>query len=169
MPPKQGIIFKLIDGLSRALNGIGMAVIFLLMLLTVADVILRKVFSKGILGTLELSEFMMLAIVFFSMAAGELYDRNVKVDLFVQRLSSRSRAAIDVLIKTIGFALYFFITAAVFGYARMMQLSSEVSFDLLLPKYPFVYVVAVVLIIFCLVLLLRLITAYREARNLWTR
>jgi TRAP-type C4-dicarboxylate transport system permease small subunit len=154
---------------TRAVNGIGIVIIFLLMLLTVTDVVLRKVFNKGILGTLEISEFMMSAIVFFSLAEGELQNRNVNVDLFVRKLSLKSRVIIDAIMKILGFVLYCFITFAVFGYAGLMKSSGEVSLDLWLPKYPLIYVVAVALIIFSAVLLFRMITAIKDVWRLWTR
>lgn len=139
------------------------------MLLTVTDVVLRKLFSKGILGTLELSEFMMAAIVFFSLAEGELQNRNVNVDLFVRKLSLKSRVIIDAIMKILGFVLYCFITFAVFSYAGLMKSSGEVSLDLWLPKYPLIYVVAVALIIFSAVLLFHMITAVKDVWRLWTR
>jgi TRAP-type C4-dicarboxylate transport system permease small subunit len=155
--------------IAHMLNGIGVVIIFLLMLLTVADVVLRKIFYKGILGTLEISEFMMVAIVYFSLAEGELKDRNVNVDLLVNRLSLRNRAIIDALIKMIGFVLYCFITYAVFSYAALMKSSGEVSLDLWLPKYPLIYIVAAALILFSVVLLFRMIVAWRELWRLWIR
>ena len=154
---------------TRAVNGIGIVIIFLLMLLTVTDVVLRKLFSKGILGTLELSEFMMAAIVFFSLAEGELQNRNVNVDLFVRKLSLKSRVIIDAIMKILGFVLYCFITFAVFSYAGLMKSSGEVSLDLWMPKYPLIYVVAVALIIFSAVLLFHMITAVKDVWRLWTR
>jgi TRAP-type C4-dicarboxylate transport system permease small subunit len=154
---------------TRAVNGIGIVIIFLLMLLTVTDVVLRKMFSKGILGTLEISEFMMAAIVFFSLAEGELQNRNVNVDLFVRKLSLKSRVIIDAIMKILGFVLYCFITFAVFSYAGLMKSSGEVSLDLWLPKYPLIYVVAVALIIFSAVLLFHMITAVKDVWRLWTR
>ena len=155
--------------IARAVNGMGIVIIFLLMLLTVTDVVLRKIFNKGILGTLEISEFMMVAIVYFSLAEGELKDRNVNIDLLVNRLSLKSRAIIDVIVKILGFFLYCFITFAAFGYAALMKSSGEVSLDLWLPKYPFIYIVAVTLILFCVVLFFRMIVAWQEMWRLWIR
>jgi TRAP-type transport system small permease protein len=158
-----------IHKIAHAINGAGIAVIFLLMLLTVADVILRKMFNKGILGTLEISEFMMAVIVYFSLAEAELKDRNVNVDLFVKRLSRKSRALIDALVKMLGFVFYCFIAFAVFSYAALMKSSGEVSLDLWLPRYPLIYVVAAALLFFSVVLLFRMIAALQEMWRLWIR
>ncbi|PKN71545.1 MAG: hypothetical protein CVU54_00550 [Deltaproteobacteria bacterium HGW-Deltaproteobacteria-12] len=155
--------------LAHTLNGIGIVLIFLLMFLTVADIVLRKILNQGILGTLEISESMMVAIVYFSLAAGELKERNVNVDLLVSRLSLKSQKIIDAVVKTIGFILYCLIAYAVFGYAALMKSSGEVSLDLLLPKYPLIYIVALSLIPFSLVLLSRMIVAWQNLRRLWIR
>ncbi len=155
--------------LAHTLNGIGVVLIFLLMFLTVADVVLRKILNQGILGTLEISEFMMVAIVYFSLAEGELKQRNVNVDVLVKRLSLKSQTIIDAIVKTIGFILYCLIAYAVFGYAALMKSSGEVSLDLLLPKYPLIYIVALALIPFSLVLLFRMMFAWQNLRRLWIR
>jgi TRAP-type mannitol/chloroaromatic compound transport system permease small subunit len=168
MPQKQeetNWLYKI----AHMVNGMGMVIILLLMLLTVTDVVLRKIFNKGILGTLEISEFMMAAIVYFSLAEGELKDRNVNVDLLFNRLSLKSRAIIDVFVKILGFLLYCSITFAVFGYAALMKYSGEVSLDLWLPKYPFLYIVAIALILLCAVLFFRLIVACQVMWRLWIR
>lgn len=155
--------------IAHAVNGMGVVIIFLLMLLTVTDVVLRKMFNKGILGTLEISEFMMATIVYFSLAEGELKGRNVSIDLLVNRLSLKSRAIIEAIVRFLGFVLYCFITFAVFGYAALMKASGEVSLDLWLPKYPFIYIVAAVLILFSIVLLFRMVVALQEMWRLWIR
>jgi TRAP-type C4-dicarboxylate transport system permease small subunit len=168
MQQEQGTT-TLFHKIAHAINVIGMLIMFFLMFLTVADVVLRKVFSKGVLGTLEISEFMMVAIVFFSLAEGEIKDRNVNVDLFVNWLSPKSRVIIDAVIKILGFIFYCFITFAVFGYAGLMKSSGEVSLDLWLPKYPIIYLVAILLILFSVVLIYRMIVALREVKRLWIR
>jgi TRAP-type transport system small permease protein len=155
--------------ISRFLNSIGLVILFSLMILTVTDIVFRNIFNKGIFGTLEISEFMMVAIVFFSLAECELEDRYVTVDLLVKKLSLKSRAAIDAFVKFLGFILYCFITIAIIRYAGMIRSAGEVSQDLLLPRFPIIYIVALVLIIFCTVILFRLVLALNEVRRLWIR
>jgi TRAP-type C4-dicarboxylate transport system permease small subunit len=155
--------------ISHFLNNIGLVVLFSLMILTVADIILRKIFNKGIFGTLEISEFMMVAIVFFSLAECELEDRFVTVDLLVKKLSSKSRVAIDAFLKFLGFILYCLTAFAVIIYAGLIRSGGDVSQDLLLPRYPIIYIVALALILFCAVILFRLVLALNEVRRLWIR
>jgi TRAP-type transport system small permease protein len=155
--------------ISHFLNSISFVILFFLMTLTVTDIVLRKIFNIGIFGTLEISEFMMVAIVFFSLAECELEDRYVTVDLLVKKLSLKSRVAMDAFVKFLGFILYCFITIAVISYAGVIRSSGEVSQDLLIPRYPIIYIVALVLILFCAVILFRLVLALNEVRRLWIR
>ncbi len=153
--------------ISHAVNCTGMGIIFLLMILTVADVVLRKIFNKGILGTLEISEFMMAVAVFFSLAEGELKGRNVKIDLLVSKIALKNRSIIDAIVKSLGFVFYCFVTYAVFGYAALIKSSGEVTLDLWLPKHPFVYICAAALILFSIVLFFRMIVALRNMWRIW--
>jgi TRAP-type transport system small permease protein len=155
--------------ISHFLNSISFVILFFLMTLTVTDIVLRKIFNIGIFGTLEISEFMMVAIVFFSLAECELEDRYVTVDLLVKKLSSKSRVAIDAFVKFFGFILYCFITFAVIIYAGSMRASGEASQDLLLPRFPIIYIAALALVLFCAVILFRLVLALNEVRRLWIR
>ncbi|HOW57442.1 MAG TPA: TRAP transporter small permease [Smithellaceae bacterium] len=157
------------EKISRLLNYASVFILGGLMLLTITDVFLRKVLSRGILGTWEVSEYMMAFIVFFSLAEGELKKRNVNVDIMVKNLPAKARKITDAAIKLLGFILYCFITAGVFSYARLLHHSGEVSLDLWLPKHIFVYSAGGALVIFSVILLTRLIIAVREVRLLWTR
>jgi TRAP-type C4-dicarboxylate transport system permease small subunit len=49
---------------SRWFNYLGVGVLTIMMLLTVSDVLLRFVFNRPILGTLELTEYMMVPVVY---------------------------------------------------------------------------------------------------------
>jgi len=157
------------EKISRLLNYAAVFILGGLMLLTIADVFLRKVLSRGILGTWEISEYLMAFIVFFSLAEGELKKRNVNVDIMVKNLPAKTRKITDSAIKLLGFILYCFITAGVFSYGRLLQSSGEVSLDLWLPKYIFVYLTGAALVIFSVILLARLIIAVKEVHIFWTR
>ena len=169
MKIKQESPVSWLGKISLFLNNISLIILVSLIILTVTDIILRKVFTKGILGTLEISEFMMVAIVFFSLAECELEDRFVTVDLLVKKLSLKSRAAIDAFVKFLGFILSCFITIAVIVYAGLIRSAGEVSQDLLLPRFPIIYIVALALVLFCAAILFRLVIALKEVHRLWIR
>jgi len=153
---------KLLTGLQRwipplsgVMNHIASVVLFLMMVLTILDVVLRKLASKSILGTVELSEFMLVAVVFFALAHTEVLDGHVKVDLILGRFSRRTQGIVDMCTQFICFVLSLLITWSSFTYSETMRLSKEVTQDLLLPKYPFIYIVGVGCLIFSITLLMK--------------
>lgn len=138
----EQIAQKYIYPIPSIMSRIGSYVLFLMMFLTVADVFLRKVFAKSILGTVEITEFMMVILVFFGLAQAEVEDGNVRVDIVMQRFSERGQLIIEMVTQFCCFLLFVFMTWYSFTYAGSKVGSGEVSQDLWIPVYPFVYLVA---------------------------
>ena len=124
-----------------------------MMLLTVCDVFMRKTFSSPVLGAVELSEFMLVILVFFSLAYTEVMDGHVKVDFLMMHFGKRVQGFVDAATQFVGFILFGVISWATVVYAGKMKAIGEVSQDLWLPKYPFIYLVALGCALFSLSLL----------------
>jgi TRAP-type C4-dicarboxylate transport system permease small subunit len=144
---------------SKILDRVASVILFSMTLLTIADVFLRKVFSRSILGTVEVTEFMMVILVFFSLAQAEVLNRHVKVDLVMSRLDQRTQGLIDMITQLVCFLLFGGITWSTLVYAARMKVSGEVSQDLWIPIYPFVYIVAVGCALLSLILLVKFFMA----------
>jgi TRAP-type C4-dicarboxylate transport system permease small subunit len=145
--------------ISRVMNRVATVALFCMMFLTIADVFLRKVFSRSILGTVEVTEFLMLILVFFALAQTEALNGHVKVDLVMGRFSERTQAAVDVITQVICFLLFGLFTWSALVYSEKMREAAEVSQDLWLPIYPFVYVVVAGCAILSLALLIKFLMA----------
>ena len=158
---------KWIDAAADLLNRMAAGILFAMMLLAMTDVVLRKVFSQGVLGALELTEFMMAGVVFFALARTERLDRNVRVDLVMERFSPRTQLLAAMLTGTVSCLLCILIAAAMFVHAHAMKASGEVSMDLWIPKYPFVYLMAAGCALLALILLMKVLTAFREVGSKW--
>ena len=90
------------------LNEISGYLLFFMMLLITVDVTGRYVFSSPIPGTLEFTEFLIVFVVFFSMAYVQLTKRHICVELVTQRLPRRvgdGLAVVVLLIATVFFLL----------------------------------------------------------------
>ena len=74
---------------SDVLALIGGVLILGLMILTVADVTLRKFFSSGVPGAVEINEVALVAVVFLALMAAEITDVNVRTPLVTERLPDR--------------------------------------------------------------------------------
>ncbi len=141
------------------MNKAASAVLFLMMVLTIADVFGRKVFDDSILGTVELSEFMLVVTVFFALAHTELMGGHVRVDVVMGLFGQRARAAVDMVTQFICMVLSAIFTSATVQYAVRMQASGDVSQDLWLPKHPFVYLAGLGFAVLSIALLVKFIDA----------
>ncbi len=65
--------------------------------LTVADVIQRSVFGKSILGTMEISTLVLVAIAFLGLASAEIDGRHVSVNLLESTLRPSIRQVLCVI------------------------------------------------------------------------
>jgi TRAP-type C4-dicarboxylate transport system permease small subunit len=145
--------------IGKILNHIASVILFLMMLLTIVDVFLRKVFSQSLLGTVEVTEFMLVVLVFFSLARTEALNGHVKVDLVMSRFGERAQGFVDMITQFACFVLSLLITWSTVVYSEKMRASGEVSQDLWLPIYPFIYVVAVGCVVLSLTLLVKFFMA----------
>ncbi len=146
--------------ISKIVNRIASGVLFCMMLLTIADVFLRKVFSQSILGTVEVTEFMMVILLFFAVTQTEILDGHVRVDLIMSRFGERTQTLVDTITQLVCFLLFGLFTWSTLVYAAKMRASGEVSQDLWLPVYPFIYVVALGCALLALSLLIKSFMAY---------
>jgi TRAP-type C4-dicarboxylate transport system permease small subunit len=128
---------KIIDSIAR-IAGLGAAgVLFLMMLLTVADVFLRAALSKPIIGTTEITEQMMVAVVFLGFGWCALQRKHVQVDLFVSRYPPAMQRVIDLIINFVGLVLVAVICWRTFVATLTVQRLGIVCSYIRVPKFPF--------------------------------
>jgi TRAP-type C4-dicarboxylate transport system permease small subunit len=156
-------IEKAIAQTSRIMNTIGIAFLMLLMLLITADVFLRAFFRRPILGTNELSEFMMIIVVYLAMAYTQHTKSHVSVDLVISRFPQRVQDVIDTCIYLLSLAICSLITWRAFADVERLMVIQRVSDVLNIPVAPFQSVMAVGFFMFSLVLLLDFVHTLRKA------
>jgi TRAP-type C4-dicarboxylate transport system permease small subunit len=154
---------KVIHQLSRMLNIIGVSILVVMMLLTVADVLLRSFLNRPILGTVELTENLMVALGFLMLAWCARNQGNIRVDLAVGRLPYRVRTSIDSI--TCFFSLFIFSIITWQGALELGEAwrSGEATNILRTPIYPFYAALVAGSGILCLVLLANLIQLVVQA------
>jgi TRAP-type C4-dicarboxylate transport system permease small subunit len=142
---------------SRWFNYLGVGVLSIMMLLTVSDVLLRFVFNRPILGTLELTEYMMVPVVYLGVAWCAMQRKNIKVDIFINRLKARPRAILDSITCFLSLVVVVFITWQNFREIGNVWEICRVSDILHVPAYPFFIVLTLGCFLLCVVLLINLI------------
>jgi TRAP-type C4-dicarboxylate transport system permease small subunit len=150
---------KTIYPVSKVMGWVASAILVVMMLLTVTDVFLRKVFDQSILGTVEVTEFLLVVVIFFSLADTERLNGHVKVDLVMSRFGERFQGVVDMVTQFVCFVLSLIITWSTLVYSEMMRASGEVSQDLWIPVFPFMYIVALGCIVLAFTLLIKFLMA----------
>lgn len=141
-----------IKGLTRFLNIIaGMALTFM-MLLTVADVILRY-FKMPIPGTYELVALSGAVVLGFSLPFTSWTRGHIYVDFLVSRFSRKIRNAFRITTRCMVTWLFLMIGWNLIKYGIDLKNSGEVSLVLEIPFYPVAYGIGVCCFIQCLVFL----------------
>lgn len=90
-----------------------------LVLLTVADVVSRNVQGRSILGTVEISTVLLVAIAFLGLGAAEITGKHVSVSLIEARLPRLARLGLSLvrvlLLAALGLLLIFGLTEVYLG------------------------------------------------------
>ena len=81
-----------------------------MMLLVTADVLGRYLLDRPIHGTTELTEFMMVGLLYFTLAHTQADKAHIKVEMLVSRLSPKTQLIFEVLAYGLGFSLFVLIT-----------------------------------------------------------
>jgi len=119
------------------LNEISGYILFFMMLLITVDVTGRYVFSSPIPGTLEFTEFLIVFVVFFSLAYVQLTKRHICVELVTQRLPGKVGDALAVFVLVIA-AVFFALMCWQSWYAGVSAWEYREASDGLvqIPVYP---------------------------------
>lgn len=162
MQPITTIHKTIITKIARICGILGAISLILLSLLTVGDVLLRYFFNSPIVGSFELTEYLLIPIVFFSIPWTTKEKSNVRVDLIVGRFRDRSRTiiyAISCVLSIIVTFVFAWFTVPQAIYIGKANIHSEM---LKIPAYPFYFLTALGFFILFFVLIDNLIDFIKE-------
>ena len=161
-----GSVKRVIQRLTRYTCVVGMFFVLLMMFLTTCDVIGRFFFKMPIPGTYELSEFILVPLVFLGLAYVQQIGGHVRVTLLVSRLSPRLQGALATFGALVSLTIAFLITwQGWLGWRYQFNIGT-VTDILKIPVYPFWLLVFVVGLLLSLEVLIELAT---NAKRLSTR
>ena len=141
--------------LARAANGVGLVALVAMTLVTVLDVGGRYLLNRPLPGALELSELLMVFLVFGCFAHTELVNGHVDVDVLVNRFPPRGRAVCEALAALLGAGFWGAIAWRTVVRALDIRGAGETSTNLGLPIWPFVAIAAAGSALFTFALLYR--------------
>lgn len=143
-------ISKKLGVFSSLLSNLGAFALLAMMAITTADVVGRYLFNKPILGVFELTEFMVLIVIFSFLAYAQSNKSHVAVDLLVALFPKRIQLYLELFNHTICLLLMALITWMGVEKAIELMEIGETSPNLLVPNYPLVFYLVLGCAVMCI-------------------
>jgi TRAP-type C4-dicarboxylate transport system permease small subunit len=165
MAMPRDIVKRVIDQVSKISHIVGQSLTMIMVFLITADVIMRYVFNDPIGGVLELTELMMVVLVFLSFGYVELEDANVRVELVTARLKPRVRAYVECFNALVAICLFALIAWQSVPRSLLMLRRGDMTGYLHIPEGPFLLVISFGCAVMCLQLIFRLRRFFIQAKS----
>ncbi|EGL83110.1 Tripartite ATP-independent periplasmic transporter DctQ component [Caldalkalibacillus thermarum TA2.A1] len=146
---------NILHRLSRLFHTCSMLILLFMMFLVCADVVGRFFFNRPIRGTFEMTELGIGLLIFFSLSYTHLCREHISIDFIIKKFPKILQDVLDVVIRFIIFILQLLISWKMMQYGSRVMASNQITADLGLPLYPFVYLAAVGALLFALVALFK--------------
>ncbi len=129
---------RVLDGLEEATMDFNMVVVFAMMLVVVYGVVMRYAFNAPVSMVAELTEYMMVAMTFLTIAYIQHARRHVAISFFVIRQGERTQWVLGIITTGIALFAFILITWASWKYAQQAWhfqfTSEEAGFPLFPPR-----------------------------------
>ena len=133
-----------------------------MMLVTVGEMVSRM-FGYPMAGTVETIGWLSAMTTAFALGYTQLHQGHVSIDLLANRLGTRTRAMMNMVVYLISTALFFIVTWHVFHHAGVLKETGSLSETMKVIVYPWVYLVSLGCAGLALALLADFMASCREA------
>jgi len=145
-------------GNADALLGVvGSAILLAMMLLTVTDVVARYVFSRPLRGAFEITELMLLVLIFAGLPLVTFADEHAVMDFIDRLLGPRGQGWLERGVQLVNAGFMFLLTWLVWRKADRIWAYRDATDVLRIVYGPFVYFMAVTLALACVIHLYKVI------------
>jgi TRAP-type C4-dicarboxylate transport system permease small subunit len=148
--------------LERVLGVVAGAVLFVLMMLTVIDVIGRYVFNRPLLGAFEVTEMMLAALIYCGLPLVSQRREHIVIDTFDHFMARGFKRALDIAAEVVCSASLFGLSWLVLGRAGRVAGYGDTTDVLRLPLAPVAYLMAVMLLVAAFIHLWLIFVPHRE-------
>jgi TRAP-type C4-dicarboxylate transport system permease small subunit len=153
----------LVTGLSRVLDQAAGFFLVVTMGLIVVNILMRTILKTPVFGAYEYVGLLTAIVIGLSLAYCGVQNAHIDISIVVDWFPARLRAAISALINFVSMCFLAVSAWYVGAYAGSMKDSGLVSSTTQMPTYPFVYLIALGMLVYCLVLLVRSIESIVKA------
>ena len=121
------------------------AILFAMMVLTFVDVVARYLFRRPVRGAFEVTELLLLVLIFAGLPLVSYADEHALMDFIDRVLSPRARRALTGLVHVISAAIMFLLAWLVWLKADRIWAYRDATDVLRIVYGPFVYFMAVMI------------------------
>ncbi|WP_419660966.1 DctQ2: C4-TRAP dicarbooxylate transporter [Desulfosarcina variabilis str. Montpellier] len=136
--------------LSTYLSYIGNIALALMMLLTTADVLGRYFFNAPVLGAYEITEYLMLIMVFSFLALAQSQKAHINVDIVFNRLPAWLQQICERFNHIVCLLVMILVTWKSAQRIAELKTTGEASLLLKIPDYPFAIFLVIGCLVFCI-------------------
>ncbi len=152
--------YTLLVKISRWLTIIAASALTFMMLLTVADVIGRT-FGHAVLGTYEIVSTLLGVVIGFCLPKVTIERGHVSMEFLLDKVSSKTRAAINTVTRLICLILFMFIAYNLVSVGNEFHRVGEVTPILQIPFFPVAYGISVCCVIECFIFFFDIVKVWR--------
>ena len=131
---------KVLSPVSAMLSKIGSGVLVLMVLITVADVIGRKLFNLPVKGAYELGEMLLVVVVFLNLPNTEMQEGNVTIDILFVMFGQKTQRIVESLMYVLFLVMSILFTWQLFVLATEEASGGFTSTILNIPTSPVIYI-----------------------------
>jgi len=152
--------FTILRFISKLLNIIAGIAVTVMMLLTVADVLLRAG-GHPVIGTYEIVTLLLALVIGFGIPQVSLDRGHVYMEFLLEKFTKRGKDMMNVFTRILCLILFAFIGYNLFSVGAGFRASGEVTATIQLPFYPVAYGVAVCCLLECCVFIFDIVRIWR--------
>jgi TRAP-type C4-dicarboxylate transport system permease small subunit len=153
-------VFNMLKLVSKVLNTVAGIAVTIMMLMTVADVLLRAG-GHPIIGTFEIVALLLGLVIGFGIPQVSLDRGHVYMEFLLEKLSKRGKNLMNTFTRVLCLILFAFIGYNLFNVAARFHASGEVSPTIKIPFYPVAYGIAVCCLLECFVFVFDIVKIWR--------
>lgn len=156
----------LVERLGRFLDNIAAFCVAATMVVVVANVLLRAVFNRPLLGTIEYVNILTAVTIGLALAYCAFCNGQIAVDFVMEKLPARTQAVSEIITGLLALGFWGLAASYMLDYSHDMLNSGLVSSTAQIPMYPVSYLITFGLMALCLVLLQRISASVRKVWEL---
>jgi TRAP-type C4-dicarboxylate transport system permease small subunit len=159
------MFFKATEWVMSKLKFVGASCLMAMTLLTCVDVV-GRFFRHPVFGSVELVTFMAAIAVASALPFTHKEQGHIGVEILVRLLPPKKQCVMDISTGVLSLVLFVIVTWRMTVYAGTIRESGQVSLNLQLPEYAFIYFIAFCCLVFTLIILQEILINLKKLRDL---